>query len=72
MGSPSPRPLVTSPQNIVDVVPEALQAGIPFDGIAKLIGVPRQTLYRWRMRLSTFEVVGGPGDGASVAARPRP
>jgi hypothetical protein len=33
---------------MVDLVPEALQAGISFDGIAKLIGIPRQTLYRWQ------------------------
>jgi hypothetical protein len=33
---------------MIDLVPEAQQAGISFDGIAKLIGVPRQTLYRWQ------------------------
>jgi hypothetical protein len=48
-------------QNIVDVVPEALQAGIPFDGIAKLIGVPRQTLYRWRDAAVYLRSGGRPG-----------
>jgi transposase-like protein len=33
---------------IVAAIPKAIEAGIPFDGIAKLVGVSRQTLYRWR------------------------
>jgi hypothetical protein len=48
-------------QNIVDVVPDALKAGIPFDGIAKLIGVPRQTLYRWRAAARYVRSGGRPG-----------
>jgi len=35
-------------QAIIDAIPEAAQAGIPFDGIARLIGKSRQTLYRWQ------------------------
>lgn len=37
----------TTVKEMVDLVPEAQRVGISFDGIAKLIGVPRQTLYRW-------------------------
>jgi hypothetical protein len=48
-------------QNIVGVVPEALKAGIPFDGVAKLIGVPRQTLYRWRAAATYLRSGGRPG-----------
>ena len=48
-------------QNIVDVLPEALRAGIPFDGVAKLIGVPRQTLYRWRAATAYVRNGGRPG-----------
>jgi hypothetical protein len=33
---------------IVAAIPKAIEADIPFDGIAKLVGVSRQTLYRWR------------------------
>jgi transposase-like protein len=33
---------------IVDQIPAATDAGIPFDRIAHLVGVSRQTLYRWR------------------------
>jgi hypothetical protein len=33
---------------IVDEIPVATDAGIPFDRIAHLVGVSRQTLYRWR------------------------
>jgi len=33
---------------IVNQIPEALDAGISFDGVAKLVGYPRQTLYRWQ------------------------
>ena len=33
---------------IVDEIPAATEAGIPFDRIAHLVGVSRQTLYRWR------------------------
>lgn len=35
-------------KEMVDLIPEAQRAGVSFDGIAKLIGVPRQTLYRWQ------------------------
>ncbi len=33
---------------IIGALPKAMEAGIPFDGIAKLVGVSRQTLYRWQ------------------------
>jgi DNA invertase Pin-like site-specific DNA recombinase len=33
---------------IVAAIPKAIETGIPFDGIAKLVGVSRQTLYRWQ------------------------
>jgi DNA invertase Pin-like site-specific DNA recombinase len=33
---------------IVAAIPKAIEAGIPFDGIAKLVGISRQTLYRWQ------------------------
>jgi hypothetical protein len=35
-------------QIAVELIPEAVDAGIPFDTFAKLVGVSRQTLYRWR------------------------
>jgi CRP-like cAMP-binding protein len=34
-------------QAIVAAMPEALDAGMTFDQLAELIGVSRQTLYRW-------------------------
>lgn len=33
---------------IVAEIPAATAVGIPFDRIAHLVGVSRQTLYRWR------------------------
>jgi DNA invertase Pin-like site-specific DNA recombinase len=33
---------------VVAAIPDAIEAGIPFDGIARLVGVSRQTLYRWQ------------------------
>ena len=33
---------------VEELMPAAAQAGIPFDTLAKLVGVSRQTLYRWR------------------------
>jgi hypothetical protein len=33
---------------IVVAIPKAIETGIPFDGVAKLVGVSRQTLYRWQ------------------------
>jgi DNA invertase Pin-like site-specific DNA recombinase len=35
-------------ESIVAAIPRATEAGIPFDGIARLVGVSRQTLYRWQ------------------------
>jgi hypothetical protein len=40
--------LVENTQAIIDLMPEALSAGLPFDGYAQLVGVSRQTLYRWQ------------------------
>jgi transcriptional regulator GlxA family with amidase domain len=33
---------------ILDLLHDAEEAGIPLDQIARLVGVSRQTLYRWR------------------------
>lgn len=33
---------------IIAAIPKATEAGIPFDGIARLVGISRQTLYRWQ------------------------
>lgn len=35
-------------QAIVDLIPRAVAVGVSFDQLAKLIGVSRQTLYRWQ------------------------
>jgi hypothetical protein len=40
--------LTVNTQWIIDLMPKAQEAGIPFDTFAKLVGVSRQTLYRWR------------------------
>jgi hypothetical protein len=40
--------LTENTQWIIDLMPKALEAGIPLDTYAKLVGVSRQTLYRWR------------------------
>ncbi len=40
---------------IVAAIPKAIDVAIPFDGVAKLVGISRQTLYRWR------EVLTQPG-----------
>jgi hypothetical protein len=42
------RKLTENTQWITDLMPKALEAGIPLDTYAKLVGVSRQTLYRWR------------------------
>ena len=39
-------------EQIVDAIPEATAAGISFDRIAGLVGVSRQTLYRWQRSIS--------------------
>jgi DNA invertase Pin-like site-specific DNA recombinase len=44
--------LASSRQFIVEeLIPKSAEAGIPFDRLAKLLGISRQTLYRWQ-RLS--------------------
>jgi DNA invertase Pin-like site-specific DNA recombinase len=41
--------LASSRQFIVDeLLPKTAEAGIPFDATAKLLGISRQTLYRWQ------------------------
>jgi len=41
--------LASSRQFIVEqLIPKATDAGIPFDALAKLLGISRQTLYRWQ------------------------
>ena len=40
--------LAANIEAIVASIPQAIEASIPFDGIAKLVGVSRQTLYRWQ------------------------
>lgn len=41
--------VASSRQFIVDeLMPKAAEAGIPFDTLANLLGLSRQTLYRWR------------------------
>jgi len=40
--------LTVNTQRIIDLMPQALAAGMPLDGFAKLVGVSRQTLYRWQ------------------------
>ncbi len=53
--------LSVNTQRIIDLMPQALAAGIPLDGYAKLVGVSRQTLYRWQevsRRLTEAQVTG--------------
>lgn len=33
---------------VEELMPKAAEAGIPFDTLANLLGLSRQTLYRWR------------------------
>jgi DNA invertase Pin-like site-specific DNA recombinase len=40
--------LAANIEAIVAAIPKAIETGIPFDGVAKLVGVSRQTLYRWQ------------------------
>jgi hypothetical protein len=35
-------------QAVIDLLPRAADAGVPFDHIASMVGVTRQTLYRWQ------------------------
>lgn len=35
-------------QEIIDRLPEAQEAGVPLDTFAKLVGVSRPTLYKWK------------------------
>jgi DNA-binding phage protein len=40
--------LAANIEAIVAAIPKAIEANIPFDAVAKLVGVSRQTLYRWQ------------------------
>jgi DNA invertase Pin-like site-specific DNA recombinase len=40
--------LAANIEAIVAAIPKAIEASISFDAIAKLVGVSRQTLYRWQ------------------------
>jgi hypothetical protein len=35
-------------QAIEEILPQALEAGVPLDTYSKLVGVSRPTLYRWQ------------------------
>jgi DNA invertase Pin-like site-specific DNA recombinase len=35
-------------QAIIDLLANAADAGVPFDHVATLVGITRQTLYRWQ------------------------
>lgn len=43
-------------QALIDLFGSALEAGIPIDGYAKLVGVSRPTLYRWRSVVEKLRV----------------
>jgi hypothetical protein len=40
--------LAANTQAIIDLLRDADGAGVPLDHLAKLVGVSRQTLHRWR------------------------
>ena len=52
------RRLATNTRAITAFLPNALAAGVSLDGYAKLVGVSRQTLYRWQ------EIASRPDSGA--------
>jgi DNA invertase Pin-like site-specific DNA recombinase len=54
-------------QAIIDLIPEAAKVGIPLDQLAEVIGVSRQTLYRWREIARRLE----PDESASEMAAKR-
>jgi transcriptional regulator GlxA family with amidase domain len=33
---------------IINLIPQAIEVGIPLDQLASIVGVSRQTLHRWR------------------------
>jgi DNA-binding XRE family transcriptional regulator len=45
--------LLINRQSIMDREREALDVGIPVDAFARLVGISRQTLYRWRERAAS-------------------
>lgn len=51
--------LASSRQFIVqELIPQAAEANISFDALAKLLGISRQTLYRWQETLRNRESGG--------------
>lgn len=53
--------LDSNTKSIIQLLPQAIEAGIPLDQLAMMVGVSRQTLYRWRE-------VGATPDGEDDAA----
>jgi hypothetical protein len=56
--------LATNTQAIIDLLRDATGSGVPYEHIATLVGVSRQTLFRWR------EIAGKlqPGESAAQLA----
>jgi hypothetical protein len=40
--------IAANTQAVIDLLPRAADAGVPFDHVATMVGVTRQTLYRWQ------------------------
>jgi hypothetical protein len=53
--------LTNNTGDIIDRMRDAAEAGIPLDTYAKLVGVSRQTLYRWRDAAASQQSGGRPG-----------
>jgi len=59
--------LARNTQNAIDLVRPALESGLSLDQLADLIGVSRQTLYRWRVVADRLR----PGETAAELASKR-
>lgn len=56
-------------QGIIDLLRDAEGAGVPYEQLAQLLGVSRQTLFRWREIAASLK----PGEtAAQMAARRTP
>jgi len=53
--------LTNNTGDIIDRMRDAAEVGIPLDTYAKLVGVSRQTLYRWRDAVTYQQQGGRPG-----------